>query len=74
MMILLLDPDTMVTRMQNVVSMEGKAKYGADSFNLENAYTYVYGSVDYTLNPMLKIDSLTKSGLFKGKKTRYAGY
>ena len=67
------DPDTLVQRMQNVVQMEGKTNYKG-SFTLDNAYTYVNSEVGYSLNPMLKLDSLTKNGLFKFTKVRYSGY
>lgn len=73
LLILSVETDTLVQRMQNIVSMEGKAKYGTD-FRLDHAYTYIKGNVEYTLNPMFKIDTLTQQGLFKGKRVRYAGY
>ena len=73
LLILSVETDTLVQRMQNIVSMEGKAKYGTD-FQLDHAYTYIKGNVEYTLNPMFKIDTLTQQGLFKGKRVRYAGY
>ena len=58
---------------KNLLTREGLKKY-EDNFKLDKTYTFVKADVDYTLNPMYKLDSLTEGGLFKKKVTRYIGY
>ena len=44
------------------------------TFNLDNAYTYIYSDVEYTLNPMFHLDELTQNGLFHATSRQYTGY
>ncbi len=74
-MMLTVDKDTLINRMQNIVSMEGITKYETDGgFALSNAYTSVYTDVAFTLNPMFNLDKLTESGLFTFHQTGYFTY
>ena len=72
-MIMMVNQSNYLQRMQNLIQMEGLKKY-EDNFKLDKTYTFVKADVDYTLNPMYKLDSLTEGGLFKKKVTRYIGY
>lgn len=72
LLMLSVNQTTYMQRMQNLIQLEGAAKN--DGFQIDNAYTYIYSDVTYTLNPMLDIDSLTENGLFTKKSEQYCGY
>lgn len=72
LLMLSVNQTTYMQRMQNLIQLEGAAKN--DGFQINNAYTYIYSDVTYTLNPMLDIDSLTENGLFTKKSEQYCGY
>ena len=78
MLILLLlgvDQQTFMQRVQNLVQTEAAEHYKSEfTFDLDKAYTYIDSQVTYTLNPMFKIDSLTKNGLFTATSRQYTGY
>lgn len=75
LLLLCVDQQTFMQRVQNLVQTEAAEHYKSDfTFDLDKAYTYIDSQVTYTLNPMLKIDSLTKNGLFTATSRQYAGY
>ena len=62
-------------RMQNLIQLEAAENYkNTASFRLSNTYTYVETNVDYQLNPLFKLDSLTGNGLLESVSRRYHGY
>lgn len=75
LLLLSVNQQTYMQRMQNLIQMEAACKYESQySFKLDQAYTYVYSDVKYTLNPMFKLDSLTNSGVFTADSKQYIGY
>ncbi len=75
LMILSVNQNEYMQRMQNLIQLEASAKNEAEfDFDLDKAYTYIKSEVDYTLNPMLKLDNLTKNGLFSVTSQQYTGY
>lgn len=75
LMFLCVKEDTYLNRVRNLIQMEAAEKHKDEfTFKLNKAYTYMYSDVSYTLNPMFKIDSLTKNGLFTKSIKQYAGY
>lgn len=71
LLMLTVDKDTLLKRLQNIVQMESAA---TSTFSLSQAYTAVYADVTFTLNPMLSLDTLTESGLFQFHQTGYFSY
>ena len=75
LMILSVNQNEYMQRMQNLIQLEASAKNEAEfDFDLDKAYTYIKSEVDYTLNPMLKLDNLTQNGLFSVTSQQYTGY
>lgn len=75
LMILSVNPQTYMQRMQNLIQMEASVNNQSEfEFELDKAYTYIYSDVSYTLNPMFNIDSLTDNGLFTATRKQYCGY
>jgi len=75
LMMLSISQQTFLQRLQNLIQMETAVKNQSDyAFDLDKAYTYIYSDVEYTLNPMLKLDSLTNNGLFTASSQQYTGY
>lgn len=75
LMMLSISQQTFLQRLQNLIQMETAAKNQSDyAFDLDKAYTYIYSDVEYTLNPMLNLDSLTSNGLFTASSQQYTGY
>ncbi|MCD8086231.1 MAG: DUF5702 domain-containing protein [Clostridiales bacterium] len=74
LLMLTVDKDTLLKRLQNIVQMESAAYYSGIGFALTQAYTTVYADVTFTLNPMLNLDTLTANGLFRFHQTGYFGY
>lgn len=64
-------------RLKNVIQMEAVQYYRSNSgydFELDEAYTYVYSTVDYKINPIFSLDLLTNGGVFDVASSRYSGY
>ena len=75
LMMLSISQQTFLQRLQNLIQMETAVKNQSDyAFDLDKAYTYIYSDVEYTLNPMLNLDSLTNNGLFTASSQQYTGY
>lgn len=75
LMMLSVSQQTFIQRLQNLIQMETAVKNQSDyAFDLDKAYTYIYSDVEYTLNPMLNLDSLTSNGLFTASSQQYTGY
>ncbi|MFV0364020.1 MAG: DUF5702 domain-containing protein [Suipraeoptans sp.] len=75
MLMLSVGPDEYLKRLRNVIQLEAKTKHKSGSgFDMDEAYTFISTEVDYTLNPMFDIDSLTGSGLFTNTTEQYIGY
>ena len=67
--------ETYIQRMQNLIQMEAACKHETEyDFELDQAYTYIYSNVKYTLNPMFKLDSLSQNGAFTAESKQYIGY
>ena len=62
-------------RMRNVIQMESAENYKGDhTFNLDKTYTYIETDVNYTLNPMFKLDGFNDTSIFKANLNHYMGY
>lgn len=75
LLLLSVSPETYLKRMQNLIQLETAEKHKNDYvFKLNKSYTYIYSEVNYTLNPMFKLDGLTRNGLFSATSKNYLGY
>lgn len=72
LLMLSVNQTTYMQRMQNLIQMEGASK--TTGFKLNEAYTYIYSDVKYTLNPMFNIDALTDNGFLTKTSRQYCGY
>lgn len=70
-----LDQETILKRIQNLVQMEAKKKYEDEfTFTLKKANTMVKATVSGRLNSMFDLKELIKNGPFTFTTTRYTGY
>lgn len=75
MLMLTLSQDEYLRRMQNVIQMECAEKYKTEgNFSLNKAYTNLYGTVDYTLEPWLDLDGLSDRSLLTVERNFSMGY
>jgi hypothetical protein len=66
---------TMMSRLQNLIQMEGKEYYkNSYNFSLDNAYTYVEATVKGKLNAMFDIQAFADKGPLQIEHKRYIGY
>lgn len=76
MMMLTVSQSDFMSRMQNLIQLESKknsVKSGT-SFSLDKTYTYIRTKVNYTLNPMFKLDVFSNDGKLKATCTKNVGY
>ena len=74
--ILTKNTETVLKRFANIVQLESNANYNLDgeTFNLKNAYSYIFTNVEAELKPFFVGIKLNTKGNFNVKVVRYKGY
>lgn len=73
--LLMTSNDRIVERLQDIIQMEAATQEKATAaFSLDRSYTYIRTDVEAELNPMFRIESLSKTGIFTVRRTQHTGY
>ena len=73
-MLIMGDNETYLQRLQNIISLETNAYYGADSFDIGRAYTYINADTTASYNTILPLDNLSNLKLLQITRNRSRGY